>query len=545
MSGKTKALIAVLILAMVMGVGIVSIFTVGIVASMSLRQAQQQAQMNASCAPGATPIIADAGGPVRLPVTGSFTPTSEFGMRIHPVLGQAKMHWGIDLAEHRHGGPIVAVKNGTIVEVASSPVAGNYVKIDHGGGLTTRYLHMAKTTVQLGQQVKVGQQVGIEGATGRVSGPHLHFEVKQGNGSPQDPRAWFATQGLVLPRPGQAGNAMTIDALSGATNANATTTPGTSSLARNAAATSTPAGVPAGQGIGKWSAEQVSNAAAIIKAGQALGADSHTLAIGVMTAIGESTLIVVDHGDAAGPDSRGLFQQRANGAWGSYADRMNPTISATNFFKALMAVPNYQSLPPTIAAHQTQHNQDPNHYAKFWSQAVELVSKITGDPALMAQASADGAGIPCTPGEAAGVPVNVGSMPGAPGQSCPATSSPAERGVQPATLRVLRCGAAAFPRVTTFYGVGSRPGPSDHPAGWAVDFMIPDYATPAGRAFGWQVARWMQAHAKELGINYIIFDMKTWSVGQADAGWRPYTRYGPNPDDNLGHRNHVHVSMAH
>ena len=50
----------------------------------------------------------------------------------------------------------------------------------------------------------------------------------------------------------------------------------------------------------------------------------------MMTAIGESNLVNVNYGDLAGPDSRGLFQQRANGAWGSYADRMNPRIAATN-----------------------------------------------------------------------------------------------------------------------------------------------------------------------------------------------------------------------
>lgn len=82
-----------------------------------------------------------------------------------------------------------------------------------------------------------------------------------------------------------------------------------------------------------FSAEQIKNAAAIIQAGASLGMSKRDQIIGVATAIAESSLKVIDYGDAAGPDSRGLFQQRANGAWGSYADRMDPIKSATMFLR--------------------------------------------------------------------------------------------------------------------------------------------------------------------------------------------------------------------
>lgn len=534
MSTRAKILAGLLVLAMVLSLGLLGVLAAGVVAFMSVEQAARQQQN--SCGVPTAQLVTDSGGPVQLPVVGSFAATSEFGMRMHPVLGRAKMHWGIDLAERPHGGPIVAVKDGVVEQVSSGGAAGNWVRLNHGGGLTTRYLHLQQATVTAGQQVKVGQQVGVEGATGRVSGPHLHFEVKQGNGSPQDPRAWLAAQGLKLPGPGQSADAATINAA-----ANPAGAPTINAAAASPAPTA--AGGTAPKKVAGWTDEQVANAAAIIKAGQALGADTHTVTLGVMTAIGESTLIVVDHGDAAGPDSRGLFQQRANGAWGSYADRMNPTISATNFFKALMAVPGYKELPPTIAAHKTQGNQDENHYAKFWPKAVALVSQITGDSSLMAAATTtDGSSVPCAApgGDAA---MNVGSMPGAPSQSCPATGNPAESGLQPPTLRLLRCSRVAFPRVTSFAGVGDRDGPSDHPAGYGLDLMINKHKTPAGRAYGWQVAEWTRAHAQELGVSYVIFDMKIWSVSQDSAGWRPYTRYGPNPSDRLGHRDHVHVSL--
>jgi murein DD-endopeptidase MepM/ murein hydrolase activator NlpD len=141
----------------------------------------------------------------------------------------------------------------------------------------------------------------------------------------------------------------------------------------------TVADVPAGS-IAGYTGEQLANAATIVRTGQALGVDVRGQAIGVMTAMGESSLMAVDHGDAAGPDSRGLFQQRANGAWGSYVDRMDPATSATSFFRALVQVPGWQTLPPTIAAHRTQHNADPYHYARWWDTALEVMAALSGGP---------------------------------------------------------------------------------------------------------------------------------------------------------------------
>ncbi|CAM3916657.1 M23 family metallopeptidase [Nocardiopsis rhodophaea] len=135
--------------------------------------------------------------------------------------------------------------------------------------------------------------------------------------------------------------------------------------------------IPSGSVAG-YSGEQLVNAALIMNAGEALGLSVRDQTIGVMTAMGESSLKVIDYGDAAGPDSRGLFQQRANGAWGSYEDRMDPTTSATNFFKAMMEVEGRDSLAPTIVAHRTQVNADPNHYTKFWDGAVKVVKALAG-----------------------------------------------------------------------------------------------------------------------------------------------------------------------
>lgn len=147
--------------------------------------------------------------------------------------------------------------------------------------------------------------------------------------------------------------------------------------------------------VAGYSGVQLANAAAIIKAGADQGLDAYGQSVGVMTAIGESTLRVLDIGDAAGPDSRGLFQQRANGAWGGYGDRMDPYTSAKNFFSALQQVPRWRELSPTQAAHRTQRNADPNHYARFWPVAVQIVAALSGDPDLIARFAQNDGEQPC------------------------------------------------------------------------------------------------------------------------------------------------------
>ena len=137
--------------------------------------------------------------------------------------------------------------------------------------------------------------------------------------------------------------------------------------------------------IGGYGHEQLVNAAHIIKAGGDLGLSSRDQTIGVMTAMGESSLRVIDYGDEAGPDSRGLFQQRDN--WGPLADRMDAYKSATMFFEAMIrAVPEAEreGLAPTIIAHRTQINADPYHYEKFWDTAVQIVDQLAGGTSSVA-----------------------------------------------------------------------------------------------------------------------------------------------------------------
>ena len=138
-----------------------------------------------------------------------------------------------------------------------------------------------------------------------------------------------------------------------------------------------PASVPEGP-IAGYDHEQLVNAAHIMLAAQKLGLSARDQQIGVSTAMGESSLRVLDRGDDVGPDSRGLFQQRDNGAWGSYEDRMNPFISATNFFKVEMTVAGREAMEPTLVANAVQRNADPYYYTPFWAPAGEVTKALGG-----------------------------------------------------------------------------------------------------------------------------------------------------------------------
>jgi hypothetical protein len=143
------------------------------------------------------------------------------------------------------------------------------------------------------------------------------------------------------------------------------------------------------------STEQLKNAAAIMNAGKTQNLSAKGQMVSVMVALGESGLRVLDLGDSAGPDSRGLFQQRDNGSWGSHADRMNPSISATSFITALRRVDGWELLEPTIAAHRVQRNADPYHYQRYWGPAVRIVQALSDAPSSVSGA---GCGIPGAPG---------------------------------------------------------------------------------------------------------------------------------------------------
>ncbi|SHE82556.1 murein hydrolase activator EnvC family protein [Caloramator proteoclasticus] len=115
--------------------------------------------------------------------------TSPFGMRMHPVLGYARMHNGMDIAVPT-GTPIYSMAKGEVIIAQYMKSYGNVVIIDHGDGLTSTYAHLSKISVSVGQVVEKGQMIGKSGNTGLSSGPHLHFEIRK-NGVPVDPTPYY------------------------------------------------------------------------------------------------------------------------------------------------------------------------------------------------------------------------------------------------------------------------------------------------------------------------------------------------------------------
>lgn len=122
------------------------------------------------------------------PILGSAITTSEFGWRMHPIVGQWLMHAGKDFAAPE-GTPVVAALSGTVL---SSGLAGGYgiaVELDHGDPpRRTLYGHLSEIYVKAGQTVRQGEVIGRVGSTGLSTGPHLHFELRRPDGD-----GWVAT----------------------------------------------------------------------------------------------------------------------------------------------------------------------------------------------------------------------------------------------------------------------------------------------------------------------------------------------------------------
>lgn len=112
------------------------------------------------------------------PLPGYNTITSQFGMRMHPILGYEKLHDGTDISGYEvNGKPIVAAYSGTVVLSEYYWGYGNCVKIDHGGGIQTLYAHASVLLVSVGQHVNAGDTIALVGSSGNSTGPHLHFSL--------------------------------------------------------------------------------------------------------------------------------------------------------------------------------------------------------------------------------------------------------------------------------------------------------------------------------------------------------------------------------
>ncbi|SDR69626.1 Peptidase family M23 [Friedmanniella luteola] len=280
---------------------------------------------------------------------------------------------------------------------------------------------------------------------------------------------------------------------------------------------------------GSMSTEQVANARTIWQVAQRMGTGDRGAVVGIATALQESTLRNLDHGDR---DSVGLFQQRAG--WGSAAVRMNPAKSSELFYAALKKVKGWRDLPVTVAAQRVQISAFPTAYAKHEKPATGLVALFRSKaPAGSPEAAAAMGSAMCGDADAA---------------QCPPTGMAMEAGLTPDALRVLRCLRSGWSPLSSFGGIGDRPSnvDRDHQEGRAIDAMIPDYQSPAGRRLGQRIADWVVTNHARLGVRYVIWNAKIWNVQREKEGWRSCGAGGScysGPDDTAAHRDHVHVSV--
>jgi len=132
--------------------------------------------------------VGDTGSGWMKPTNGWLS--SGFGNRIHPILRTARLHAGVDLAAPT-GTPIIASRGGTVTFVGWMSGYGNTVIVFHGNSTATLYAHLSAFSVQDGQYIAQGGQLGLVGMTGTATGPHLHFEIRI-SGVPQNPCGYIS-----------------------------------------------------------------------------------------------------------------------------------------------------------------------------------------------------------------------------------------------------------------------------------------------------------------------------------------------------------------
>ena len=128
--------------------------------------------------------------PIAIPAPGAEI-TSKFGNRRDPFLSRLAFHGGIDFRV-KSGTPVYSSGSGKVIHAGRNGGYGKMVEIDHGNGITTRYAHLSRVTVNEGDVVTLGARIGKSGSTGRSTGPHLHYEVRR-NGNAVDPMRFLKT----------------------------------------------------------------------------------------------------------------------------------------------------------------------------------------------------------------------------------------------------------------------------------------------------------------------------------------------------------------
>ncbi|WP_455680806.1 heavy metal transporter [Streptomyces luteogriseus] len=265
--------------------------------------------------------------------------------------------------------------------------------------------------------------------------------------------------------------------------------------------------VVSGKGDGAsyaFTPEQAVNAATITAVGTARGLPEQAVTIALATALQESALRNIRHGDR---DSLGLFQQRPSQGWGTPKEIMDPTYSAGEFYDHLVKVPGYTRLPLTVAAQRVQRSGFPQAYAKHEPDAALLAAALTGQSA---------ATLTCE-----GRPA--------------ATRASGPDGVRAALVRdfgrdVLEPAGAEVNGGASTATPTPSPSGADGTGGRTVTLPVAaDTPSGTGRSLdqrGWQLAHWAVANASELHIARVTYAGREWVAGNTASQWREPTAKG-------------------
>ncbi|WP_376771223.1 heavy metal transporter [Streptomyces boluensis] len=237
------------------------------------------------------------------------------------------------------------------------------------------------------------------------------------------------------------------------------------------------------------STQQAVNAATISAVGTSRGIPERGVTIALATALQESALRNIDHGDR---DSLGLFQQRPSQGWGDTEQIMDPVYSAGKFYEYLEKVPGYSRLPLTVAAQRVQRSGYPQAYAKHEPDAALLAAALTGRAAATLTCGTEPASEPGDPAE-----------------------------VRAALVRDF--GPDVLPDEPD--AGAERTGDGKAPKGRAV--AVPVSATVAadgrGGRRGWELAHWAVAHASALRVDRVSYAGREWSASDSGHKWRKVT----------------------
>jgi hypothetical protein len=251
----------------------------------------------------------------------------------------------------------------------------------------------------------------------------------------------------------------------------------------------------------EFTPEQAVNAATITAVGTGRGLPQRAVAIALATALQESGLRNISHGDR---DSLGLFQQRPSQGWGTPKEILEPTYAAGEFYKHLVKVRGYQDLPLTVAAQRVQRSGYPEAYAKHEPDAELLAAALTGTSA---------ATLTCDGRQETTQAAETGTQAAATGTDAVRSALVRDFGRDALETTAAEVGGKAAPTPT--------PTPQD---ARTVTLPVREDTSPGSdrslRERGWQLAHWAVANSSALRIERVSYAGRQWTAGNTDSRWR-------------------------